>query len=644
MINYIYAYEIVALFLIGLVTFFYHYKNWLSLYRNRFFSDLLHILLGVVTIELVKRLGESGLIRLSNSVSVILTAFSFAGVIVASVLFWLYYLAQTLSLTFLKRKVAVIMFIPAVITMVAVFASIYNKKIFYVRNGIIYYKENSLRLFSVVIIFYVLSGIYALTKTRKKLGIKQYIFMQTWNIVIICFLGLYYLPKKKLMLIYYCVAAVIIIYYLIRHNVDMYIVSASGCFSMAGFKKVIEEKIKYNKSFYCISVCASSMQNMSNYCLEDEINQVHAILGELLRKFGGRHNVYHIHSYEYVIVVKNKKDVKRIYDELKYELPGTIRINDKNISMYYKFYIVGNVDSQYSLSDFLRIILSMKKIATEDSLDREVVLYDGEVKERIERELENIRLIRSMLENDECKLECMPVYDVSKKEVNGLEINPVIKTGDRRISIEEVWEMSREIGCSRDVNIMFLKNILKFTKREKLFEKGISHIRVNVAGFHIVSEAICEEFMSYIREYGINPENIILEVYIGVELPEDVLAKSIAYFRKYGVSVIWDHFGIKACNLKNLMEMPFSGVKISHQLVARYCSEKSMQLIYLIRMFKKKGWIVCLDGVGCQEDFKLVTKMNVDYVQGEKMIEFISEDSIEKFLSELAEGGILNDI
>ena len=72
--------------------------------------------------------------------------------------------------------------------------------------------------------------------------------MQTWNIVIICFLELYYLPKKKLMLIYYCVAAVIIIYYLIRHNVDMYIVSASGCFSMAGFKKVIEEKIKYNKN------------------------------------------------------------------------------------------------------------------------------------------------------------------------------------------------------------------------------------------------------------------------------------------------------------------------------------------------------------------------------------------------------------
>ena len=94
MINYIYAYEIVALFLIGLVTFFYHYKNWLPLYRNRFFSDLLHILLGVVTIELVKRLGESGLIRLSNSVSVILTAFSFAAVIGASVLFWLYYLAQ----------------------------------------------------------------------------------------------------------------------------------------------------------------------------------------------------------------------------------------------------------------------------------------------------------------------------------------------------------------------------------------------------------------------------------------------------------------------------------------------------------------------------------------------------------------------
>lgn len=644
MINYIYAYEIVALFLIGLVTFFYHYKNWLPLYRNRFFSYLLHILLGVIIIELIKRFGESGLVNLSDSACVVLTAFSFAGVIVAAVLFWMYYLAQTLSLTFLKRKAAAIMFIPAVIAMGAVFASIFNEKIFYAQNGIIYYKEIAMRLYSIVIIFYIISGIYALAKTKKKLGTKQYIFMQTWNIVIICFLLLYYIPKKRLMLIYYCVAAVVIVYYLIRHNVDMYIVSASGCFSMAGFKKVIEENIKYNEGFYCVSVCASSMQNMSNYCLEEEINQVHAIMGELLRKFGGRHNVYHIHSYEYVIVVKSEKDVKRIYDELKFELPGTIRINDKNISMYYKFYIAGNVDSQYSLSDFMRIMLSMKKIATEDSLDGEVVLYDGSIRERIERELENIRFIRLMLENDECKLECMPVYDVNKKEINGLEINPVIKTGDRRISIEEVWEVSREIGCSRDVNNMFLKKILQFAKKEKLFEKGISHIRINVAGFHIVSEAICEEFMSYIREYDINPENIILEVYIGVELPEDVLAKSIAYFRKYGVSVIWDHFGIKACNLKNLMDMSFSGVKISHQVVSRYCSEKSMQLIYLIRMFKEKGWMVCLDGIGRQEGFKLVTKMNIDYVQGMKLIDFIQEDSIGKFLSELSKGGILNDI
>ena len=73
--------------------------------------------------------------------------------------------------------------------------------------------------------------------------------MQTWNIVIICFLD-YIIFRKRSLCSYIIVwAAVIIIYYLIRHNVDMYIVSASGCFSMAGFKKVIEEKIKYNKSF-----------------------------------------------------------------------------------------------------------------------------------------------------------------------------------------------------------------------------------------------------------------------------------------------------------------------------------------------------------------------------------------------------------
>ena len=126
----------------------------------------------------------------------------------------------------------------------------------------------------------------------------------------------------------------------------MYLVSVSGCFSMAGFKKVIEEKITYKKSYYCISICISNMENMSNYCLEDEINQVHTAIGNYLRAYGGRHNVYHIHSSEYIIMVDRESEANNLFVSFRKKLPKTLRINDKNISMYYKFYIAGNSEAE----------------------------------------------------------------------------------------------------------------------------------------------------------------------------------------------------------------------------------------------------------------------------------------------------------
>lgn len=640
--NYVCAYEFVALFLIGLVTFFYHYKNWLPSYKNSFFMGILHILFIVILFNVINKIGDLGIIKISDTVVFVMTLLSYTGVLISSVLFWMYYLAQTLTLDDLRNRFAVIMYLPAIAMAAVVIMSISGGGLFSVRNGEVLYNEDALRMFPIVVIFYIFAGAFVLGRNRDNIERKQYMFMQISNIVLVCFVELYYVPEKRMIFIYYCVAALVVMYYLIIHNVDMYIVSASGCFSIAGFKDVIEEKIKYKKSFYCVSVCISNMQNMSNYCLEDEINQVHETIGDYLRKYGGRHNIYHIHSSEYIIMVKKESDANALFITLRRELPKTIRINDKNISMYYKFYIAGNSDAAYTLSEFMRILISMKRIATQDSLDREIVVYTGSVRERIERELENIRAIRAMLEADECELECMPIYDIREKDINELEINPVVNVGDRKLAIEEVWEVSREIGCSRDTNIMFLKRILQFASEEKLFERGIRHVRINMASFHIISKSICEEYMSYINEYNIDPDNIVFELFINEDVPEDVLTRAIAYLKNRGVHVCWDQFGVNACNLKNLMEMPFDCVKINNTVVSMYCNEKSMQLIYIIRMFRERGWIVCLDGVRYPDGFEIVTKMDVDYIQGKELMKFVPEHKIREFL--LKKGGSLGDI
>ena len=84
MMNYVCAYEVVALFLIGLVTFFYHYKNWLPMYKNSFFSSILHILLVVIFFDIMNRMENLGIIELPDAVAGVLTLSSYIGVIISA--------------------------------------------------------------------------------------------------------------------------------------------------------------------------------------------------------------------------------------------------------------------------------------------------------------------------------------------------------------------------------------------------------------------------------------------------------------------------------------------------------------------------------------------------------------------------------
>ena len=107
-------------------------------------------------------------------------------------------------------------------------------------------------------------------------------------------------------------------------------------------------------------------------------------LGEILREIGGRHNVYHIHYAEYMIMT-DSKNVEEVYREVREKLPGMIRINDKNVSLFYRYFVADGKDADYDFADYSRIIISMKKMAVDTNNDKIMLTYEGSVRETIKR-------------------------------------------------------------------------------------------------------------------------------------------------------------------------------------------------------------------------------------------------------------------
>lgn len=642
--NFIYAYEIISFLILQIIAVSFWKKRWLYLYKNILYACIQYGTNLILIIDFIERGVNRYCSGRFNSLNVVFSCMAYIGALVLLVLFDIYYIAYTDNMKFIRQRGAVFFVTPLIIASLLVITSNYTHIFFWFDSHGGFHLGTYTSIYIASIIYYVFAGFYIIFKNRHKLNTNLRILFYLSDIVLGTCMLIQYTMVNELLLTYYGVTAIIIVLYITMHSSEPYLVHSSGCFSRVGFKKVVKEKNLYHKKFYCLAICICNIESISDYCLEDEINIMHERLGSILRNVGGRHNVYHIHSSEYMIMADSEKELEKIYRELRDELPGMMRINDKNISLFYRYFVTSGKDADYNYADYLRIIISMKKMAVDTNNDRVMLTYTGDVREKITKELRVIRMINELVNTGISEVECMPIFDLEAGgEVTGLEINPRLMLEDGYIiTIEEFWSLSREMGCSEYANIVFWKSALKFAADAKVFEKGIKYINVNISPYHIASESLCKEYITMMSEFDILPSQIVFELSIDSSISEHLVKKNIEFLRSYGIRVCWDNFGVNSCNLNNIVNMPFDEVKVNHELVTVFCEEKSNQLVYIIRMLKSRGWSVSLDGMYWDGGIKKVKELGVKYVQGRDMAEFMSEAETREFL--LKKGGISNGL
>ena len=96
----------------------------------------------------------------------------------------------------------------------------------------------------------------------------------------------------------------------------------------------------------------------------------------------------------------------------------------------------------------------------------------------------------------------------------------------------------------------------------------------------------------------------------------EVMKEHLNNLKEAGVSLILDRYGENICNMQGIMAMPFGTVKISSQMVHRYCHGESDILEYQIKMLKENGWDICLSGIDNEIQYQKVKDLGVSYLQG----------------------------
>lgn len=636
--DYVVYFEMISITILVIIYLFYLCRSWLDLRRNRRFYVLL-VTVGMVTgVDLAGRVLFRQVGGDASAFMMLISTIANMGLLVICTELYSYFC----SLSRCRKKIYLVLEkIYYVVTVLIGLGMLWNVRmhfLFWYDDSHVYYITNAMYGVVLVEILYLFTGICVLLYDRRVFRPRhQGVIMVGSALLIVGLIPLQNLMPTRFRMTYYVLSCILSIYYFMIHMADQHLRQRGGCFSRVGMRQVVEEREAYEEDFVCVAVNITNIFSIISVCTEEEMRLFDLAISKRLKSIGKQCVIYQSHSSEYVLMCKERKMAEANCVALRESMPGVLRIHDRNISVSYGYYMISFADASFREGSFYRIIAGLRRMAKNTTDHRAVIYYDGQVKEKLQQELQGIQKMNEILETDRenFDMEFIPIYSTDSDAVEELEVESYVCLEDgNRIWEPELWKLAEEKGSSKDMALHWWKEVLDCAREQRIWERGIRLLHINVATLQICSQEMIDQLGKLLEEREIRPDQIVIEVFVDQNVPEELLQKNIVYMQRKGFHVLLDQFGANICNLKNILAMPFHQVKINVQLTNRLIKQKQDELQHVIHMLRKQNWEIYLDGVDRQDRGSMLREMGVDRMQGERLAANMSADQLQCFLEQ----------
>lgn len=158
---------------------------------------------------------------------------------------------------------------------------------------------------------------------------------------------------------------------------------------------------------------------------------------------------------------------------------------------------------------------------------------------------------------------------------------------------------------------------------------------LNISAVQLEKENFVERIQRIIEVYGINPEQIELEIKESVFIGcfEEVIDK-IKTLRGLGLKISLDDFGTGYSSLSYLKQLPIDTLKIDKTFIDSAIKDDSSSVVYeaVIDMAKRLGIETVAEGVETREQFTFLKDKNCDIIQGYLLGKPVNKIEFEKIL------------
>ncbi len=266
--------------------------------------------------------------------------------------------------------------------------------------------------------------------------------------------------------------------------------------------------------------------------------------------------------------------------------------------------------------------------------------FDSSMRAVSERRLRMETRLRHAIDGGDFEVVYQPKVDPRTNRIAGFEA--LIRWRDRdlgAVSPDEFVALAEETGQILAIGDWILKEVIGQAKT--WLDAGVTDvpISINVSSAQIEADVVVDSIVEALRENGLPPGHIELEVTESVLLREKSRAIAVLdELKRVGVRLSLDDFGTGYSSLSYLRTLPIDAMKIDRSFVLDIVeNEQDRALVRaIIDMAKVLGLSVVVEGVEDAAQRDLLAEMGCDLIQGFLYSEGVSAEQVPEVLRRIA--------
>lgn len=227
----------------------------------------------------------------------------------------------------------------------------------------------------------------------------------------------------------------------------------------------------------------------------------------------------------------------------------------------------------------------------------------------------------AMVENyDEFEVYFQPIIDV-QNETRCAGAEALIRWNSVKLGFippAEFIPLAEYLGLINPIGNYVLKKACHSCK--KWNDSGFDYkVNVNLSVVQLLQPDVVEIVDSVLKESGLAPENLTLEVTESLAINDMERMKEIlGKIKALGVKIALDDFGTGYSSLNHIREIPFDVIKVDQSFVKDLAEDAySQSFVKMVaELAETLGVSICVEGIETESQYRVVKNMKVRYIQG----------------------------